>query len=142
LRRSSAVLLLLLASSAAACAQEPLAVAAQYVGMGDVTHHHGLPWCKFFVNFVLRISGYYVQESGRAADCRLLGPPTSPHPGAIAWTWHHCAFVARVDGDGVVLLGGNQTGGRVSYMRTSRRGMHFVEPRYAYAGTVSHNWRW
>jgi hypothetical protein len=106
-----------------------LAQAGQYLGDGNVTGHRGLPWCAFFLNKVLRETGHHFVNSGRAIDARLIGPPTYAHPGAVAYTHRHTAFVAKVDHlhGRVLLLGGNQ-GHRVSYSWHSMRGMRFSEP--------------
>lgn len=108
-----------------------LATAARYIGYGDVTGHHGLPWCKFFVNFILERTGHYWQSSGLARDARLLGPPTVAHAGAIGYTGHHAAFVYAVDWRRrmVRLLGGNQSRHRVTLSGWRPMfGMRFVEP--------------
>jgi hypothetical protein len=106
-----------------------LAHAARYLGDGNVTGHQGLPWCAFFLNKVLRETGHHFVNSGLAIDARLIGPPTYAHPGAVAYTRGHTAFVAEVDHlhGRVLLLGGNQ-GHRVSYSWHSIRGMRFSEP--------------
>lgn len=104
-----------------------LAEAQKFVGDGNITGKPG-KWCKWFVNLVLRRAGYRWQPSGRARDSRLLGPPTGAHPGAIAYSAHHTAFVAAVRGPLVLLLGGNQQGHRVTYMWWPRASMRYVEP--------------
>lgn len=103
-----------------------LRTAARYLGAGNVTGHRG-PWCGFFLQKILRETGHYYNGSGRAIDARLLGPRTFPHPGAIAVSWRHTAFVAAVGRGRILLLGGNQ-GHRVSFMWHSMRGFFFVEP--------------
>lgn len=102
--------------------------AARYLGDGNITGHRG-PWCRFFVNMILRNTGHRYNSDGTAWSARYLGPGTGPHPGAIAYTWHHTGFVARVDFERgrVLLLGGNQSH-RVSLKWHSMRGMRFVEP--------------
>jgi hypothetical protein len=104
-----------------------LADARRYLGMGNVTGHAG-PWCKWFLNKILRETGHYWQPSGRAIDARLLGPRTYPHPGAIAYTSHHTGFVVAAERGRVLLLSGNHSH-RVGIGWYREAGMHFVEPR-------------
>lgn len=112
----------------AARSSDILATAERYLGDRNPTHHQGQPWCAYFLQMILHRLGYYTNGSGRAIDSRLLGPPTRPHPGAIAYLPHHTAFVAKVRNGRVLLLGGNQQHHRVTFMWHSMRGMRFIEP--------------
>lgn len=79
------------------------------------------PWCAAYVNWVLESSGYPGTGSARARSFEDWGKQGGAWPGHVAVLWRkrrngrsgHVAFVLRVSGDRVLLLGGNQ-GNRVS----------------------------
>lgn len=106
-----------------------LADASRYIGRGNVTGFRG-PWCKAFVNKVLRETGHFADRSMRAIDGLRLGPRVSePSPGVIAVMPHHIGFVVRAIPGGIILLSGNH-GHQVAvapYLRS--RVIAFVEPR-------------
>lgn len=96
------------------------------------------PWCAGFVNWVMREVG--IAGTGRLNARSFLTwgasvPTTSPHYGAVAVLWRvspqsakgHVAFFCGMEGDNMILLGGNQ-GNRVQ-----------LSP-YPYARLLSFRW--
>ena len=76
-----------------------------------------VPWCAAFVCWCLETSGCYSTKSARAADFAKWGDPCDFAPGAIvvfgksdpdAGGSGHVAFCVGVEGDCVLVLGGNQ----------------------------------
>lgn len=74
------------------------------------------PWCAAFINAVLKQSGIKGTNSNLARSFLEWGVPTdNPEQGDIAVfsrgnsTWQgHVAFVDRLEGQTVIVLGGNQ----------------------------------
>ena len=92
-----------------------LRVASAYLGHRNPTGTRG-PWCRDFVNLTLRAAGYRVADnSRRARDAVRLGSRVfDPRPGDLVVMRSHVTFFAGYGGRGVLGLGGNQSGGRVS----------------------------
>jgi uncharacterized protein (TIGR02594 family) len=95
-----------------------LAVASRYVGGRNPTGTRG-PWCRDFVNHVVRKAGLPLADSSRKArDAVRLGRRVSqPRPGDLAVMRSHVTIVAGIEAGRVVGLGGNQCGGRVCVSR-------------------------
>jgi uncharacterized protein (TIGR02594 family) len=95
-----------------------LAVASRYVGRRNPTGTRG-PWCRDFVNHVVRKAGLPLADtSRRARDAVRLGRRVSqPRPGDLAVMRSHVTIVAGFEAGRVVGLGGNQCGGRVCVSR-------------------------
>lgn len=95
-----------------------LAVASRYVGGRNPTGTRG-PWCRDFVNHVVRKAGLPLADNSRKArDAVRLGRRVSnPRPGDLAVMRSHVTIVAGFDAGRVVGLGGNQCGGRVCVSR-------------------------
>jgi uncharacterized protein (TIGR02594 family) len=95
-----------------------LAVASRYVGGRNPTGTRG-PWCRDFVNHVVRKAGLPLADSSRKArDAVRLGRRVSqPRPGDLAVMRSHVTIVAGFEAGRVVGLGGNQCGGRVCLSR-------------------------
>lgn len=95
-----------------------LNVASRYVGGRNPTGTRG-PWCRDFVNHVVRKAGYRLADSSRKArDAVRLGRRvSSPRPGDLAVMRSHVTIVAGFEAGRVVGLGGNQCGGRVCVSR-------------------------
>jgi uncharacterized protein (TIGR02594 family) len=95
-----------------------LAVASRYVGARNPTGTRG-PWCRDFVNHVVRKAGLPLADSSRKArDAVRLGRRVSqPRPGDLAVMRSHVTIVAGFEAGRVVGLGGNQCGGRVCVSR-------------------------
>jgi len=82
------------------------------------------PWCSAFVNWTMQQIGLQGTRRGNARSWLNWGTPVptnSFHYGAITVLWRvsrrswkgHVAFLAGIDGDELILLGGNQ-GNKVS----------------------------
>jgi uncharacterized protein (TIGR02594 family) len=95
-----------------------LAVASRYVGRRNPTGTRG-PWCRDFVNHVVRKAGLPLADNSRKArDAVRLGRRVSqPRPGDLAVMRSHVTIVAGFEAGRVVGLGGNQCGGRVCVSR-------------------------
>jgi uncharacterized protein (TIGR02594 family) len=95
-----------------------LAVASRYVGGRNPTGTRG-PWCRDFVNHVVRKAGLPLADTSRKArDAVRLGRRVSqPRPGDLAVMRGHVTIVAGFEQGRVVGLGGNQCGGRVCVSR-------------------------
>lgn len=95
-----------------------LAVASSYVGRRNPTGTRG-PWCRDFVNHVVRKAGLPLADNSRKArDAVRLGRRVSnPRPGDLAVMRSHVTIVAGFEAGRVVGLGGNQCGGRVCVSR-------------------------
>jgi uncharacterized protein (TIGR02594 family) len=95
-----------------------LAVASRYVGARNPTGTRG-PWCRDFVNHVVRKAGLPLADTSRKArDAVRLGRRVSqPRPGDLAVMRSHVTIVAGFEDGRVVGLGGNQCGGRVCVSR-------------------------
>jgi uncharacterized protein (TIGR02594 family) len=95
-----------------------LAVASRYVGGRNPTGTRG-PWCRDFVNHVVRKAGLPLADTSRKArDAVRLGRRVSqPRPGDLAVMRSHVTIVAGFEQGRVVGLGGNQCGGRVCVSR-------------------------
>ena len=95
-----------------------LAVASRYVGSRNPTGTRG-PWCRDFVNHVVRKAGLPLADTSRKArDAVRLGRRvSSPKPGDLAVMRSHVTIVAGFEAGRVVGLGGNQCGGRVCVSR-------------------------
>ncbi len=107
-----------------------LRVASAYLGRRNPTGTRG-PWCRDFVNHTLRAAGYRVADnSRRARDAVRLGPRVSdPRPGDLVVMRGHVTFFAGYGGRGVLGLGGNQSGGRVSVSSyPASRVIAFIRP--------------
>lgn len=92
-----------------------LAVASRYMGGRNPTGTRG-PWCRDFVNHVVRKAGLPLADSSRRArDAVRLGPRVShPRPGDLAVMRTHVTIFKEWAGPSrFVGLGGNQCGGRV-----------------------------
>lgn len=92
-----------------------LAEAARYLGARKFTRLPG-PWCRDFVNHVAQRAGYRLaNRSRRAIDALSLGARVAhPRPGDLVVMRGHVTFFAGWGGRGVLGLGGNQSGGRVT----------------------------
>jgi len=95
-----------------------LNVASRYVGGRNPTGTRG-PWCKDFVNHVIRKAGLPLADNSRKArDAVRLGRRvSSPRAGDLAVMRSHVTIVAGFEAGRVVGLGGNQCGGRVCVSR-------------------------
>lgn len=95
-----------------------LNVASRYIGRRNPTGTRG-PWCRDFVNHVVRKAGLPLADtSRRARDAVRLGRRVSqPRPGDLAVMRSHVTIVAGFEAGRVVGLGGNQCGGRVCVSR-------------------------
>ncbi|HEY1944129.1 MAG TPA: hypothetical protein VGH40_18605 [Roseiarcus sp.] len=107
-----------------------LAEASRWLGGGNPTPFRE-PWCRDFVNFVLRRAGHPLGDRSHLAIAALrLGPRVAdPAPGDLAVMHGHVAFFAGWDGaDAFLALGGNQSR-RVTIARFARRAViAFVRP--------------
>lgn len=87
----------------------------------DATRLHAkadeVPWCAAFVCWVLERAGFASTRSAAAASYATYGQPCELVPGAIvvfgkadpdAGGTGHVAFCVGVDGEDVLVLGGNQ----------------------------------
>lgn len=92
-----------------------LAEAARYLGARKFTRLPG-PWCRDFVNHVAQRAGYRLaNRSRRAIDALSLGARVAiPQHGDLVVMRGHVTFFAGWGGRGVLGLGGNQSGGRVT----------------------------
>lgn len=95
-----------------------LNVASRYMGSRNPTGTRG-PWCRDFVNHVVRQAGIPLSDTSRKArDAVRLGRRVSqPQPGDLAVMRSHVTIVAGFESGRVVGLGGNQCGGRVCVSR-------------------------
>lgn len=92
-----------------------LAIAERYLGRGRVTPWNR-NWCRDFVNMVMTQAGYHLRNtSGLAIEAVHLGTRVrTPKPGDLVVMRHHVTFFAGYGGRGVLGVGGNQKGRRVS----------------------------
>lgn len=97
-----------------------LSVAARYMGGRNPTGTRG-PWCRDFVNYVIRRAGLPLADTSRRArdGVRLGKRVRAPRPGDLAVMRTHITIVKDIDGGRVIGLGGNQCGGRVCVSRYS-----------------------
>jgi uncharacterized protein (TIGR02594 family) len=108
-----------------------IADARRYLGLSNPTGTRG-PWCRDFVNMVLRQTGHALRDVSRTAIAALrLGPRVSnPRPGDIVVMRSHVTFFAGFGGRGVLGLGGNQGHHRVTLSSYPlSRVVAFVRPR-------------
>ena len=98
-----------------------LTVARKYLGSGKFTHYSG-PWCRDFINVVVRRAGYHLANTSRSAiDALRLGQHVSnPQPGDLVVMRHHVTIFAGYGKRGVIGLGGNQSH-HVQYSSYPRR---------------------
>jgi uncharacterized protein (TIGR02594 family) len=102
-----------------AASDHPLIAHAQkYLGGRNPTGTKG-PWCRDFINHVLKRAGYDVPDkSRRARDAVRLGARVSnPKAGDIVVMRSHVTILVSRTGGVVAGLGGNQCGGRVCVSR-------------------------
>jgi uncharacterized protein (TIGR02594 family) len=99
-----------------------------------------IPWCSAFVNWCLMESGIKGTCSAAAKSYLEYGNSVQPRIGAIAvmnrgsQAWQgHVAFIAQVNFETVILLGGNQSN-RVSFSVVDKK--QIVECRYPIGLTV------
>ena len=89
--------------------------ARRFLGSGRMA---GMPsrWCKAFVNKVIEASGYSIPDKSlRAIDATRLGSRViNPMPGDLAVMRSHVTFFTGWNGNKILGLGGNQSGGKVS----------------------------
>ena len=102
--------------------------ASRYLGRGNPTGTRG-PWCRDFVNFILRRTGHRTDSSRLAIDALRLGPHVAhPQPGDLVVMRGHITFFAGWERGHVIGLGGNQRH-RVRFSRYPlSRVVAFVRP--------------
>jgi uncharacterized protein (TIGR02594 family) len=105
-----------------------LAEASKFIGQHNPTGTVG-PWCRDFVNMILRRTGHYVDSSRLAIGSLRLGHRVStPARGDLVVMRGHVTFYAGMKGHTVIGLGGNQ-GHRVKYSNYPlSRVIAFVRP--------------
>lgn len=103
--------------------------ALKYEGRGNVTGFKG-PWCRAFVNKVLRDTGHPLADSSLAARNAInLGPRIDgPQPGAIFVMRHHTGLVWKVFGQGAFESVEGNSGHRVRTVMRESVGLIFVMP--------------
>lgn len=104
--------------------------ARRYLGLANPTGMRR-PWCRDFVNMVLRQTGHALADaSGLAMNALRLGPHVlSPRPGDVIVMRRHVTFFVGYGGRGVLGLGGNQGHGRVTLSSYPLRSViAFVRP--------------
>jgi hypothetical protein len=103
--------------------------ALKYEGKGNVTGFRG-PWCRAFVNKVLRDTGHPLADTSLAArDAVNLGQHIStPQPGAVFVMPHHTGLVWRVLGPHQFESVEGNAGHRVRIVMRDTAGLQFVMP--------------
>lgn len=105
-----------------------LVEARHWLGSGNPTGTRG-PWCRDFVNFVLRRTGHHYNPSRLAITSVALGPRIrSPRPGSIAVMRSHVGFVEAVEPGGILLISGNHRHKVGEGLYNPRRILAYVEP--------------
>ena len=91
-----------------------LVEATKFLNSGNMTGLRG-PWCRDFINFILRKTGHNLANNSRMAlDALKLGNRTSPHPGVVVVMRGHTGFFVEDLGNKIKIISGNW-GHRVSY---------------------------